>query len=151
MEVNDLISKISLILGAGLLVLIAFAFLLRETRGQPIRSRFISMLVVARNSNCGRVAQVALASISGFLIGGLICASACYGLLRLYAHTLPDYKEAYEGFGDAMILMFLAMVGLLNSIVVGGVCGVWAGTRTYDRLPNSAGSAGTESDADQAT
>jgi len=70
-----------------------------------------------------------LAGVVGFIVGGGLCLATCYGLLGLYASTLPRRSEAYEGFGDVLLLFGGAAFSVLASIVVGLVSGMWASDR----------------------
>jgi hypothetical protein len=57
-----------------------------------------------------------------------------FGLIAWWASTRPIYTEAYEGFGDGMLIMVLGDLGLFVSLVVGLLGGGFVAVRVGRRL-----------------
>jgi hypothetical protein len=90
-------------------------------------------------ARCCRTAQPAfLALLRGavaFVLGASSCALICYGLLYYgllwwYGPSYHHPEEAYEGFGEAVLILMWHGIVLVLSVVVGAWCVVFV---TEDR------------------
>ncbi|QEL15171.1 hypothetical protein [Limnoglobus roseus] len=130
----------SFLLAGGVLFVVAgIAMLLRDTRslafgprcraiGRQIWNGFIRLLP---SRKCVKVLLTFVGMYAVTFSGsGLVC----YGILRWYASTLPVATEAYEGFGDAMILLWWAGMAFCGCQLIAFVIALVVASRTYDRL-----------------